>query len=326
MVFFTSLYKRVRRLARELAKFGSVGAMAFVVTAGFFNLFRYLGFGPLTSVSVATVIAATFSYFANRFWTFRHRDNNASDMGREYVLFFALNGIGLAITQIFIGFTHYVLHLEGGLADNGALVIGTGFATMFRYYAYKRWVFRKPAPKAVPVAVSMAVPVPAMAGAGPLPAPVWSPPPTPGPVTPAPAPARAGFAASRSRLLAAVGAVAAAVVIGTLVFVTSSSQPGKASSSQPGKAGSSPSVSRTSMAKATTVEPEWNLLPKSAVPACDPAYRAPRLCVPYRFPSRIKTVQDKCRWLVNHGFKKIAVRGKDRQRLDRDKNGIACDR
>jgi putative flippase GtrA len=165
MTSFIKLYKRLRRLARELAKFGSVGAMAFVITFGFFNLFRHIfDLGPLTSNAMATVIAATFAYFANRFWTFRHRES--SGMGREYVLFFLLNGIGLAITQLFLGLTHYVLQLKGGLADNGALVIGTGFATMFRYYAYKRWVFRrapqKPKPKPVVVRV------PEMAGfAGP---------------------------------------------------------------------------------------------------------------------------------------------------------------
>lgn len=161
MTSFTKLYKRLRRLARELAKFGSVGAMAFVITFGFFNLFRQIfDLGPLTSNALATIIAATFAYFANRFWTFRHRES--SSMGREYVLFFLLNGIGLAITQLFLGLTHYVLHLKGGLADNGALVIGTGFATMFRYYAYKRWVFRKAPPKPVVVRV------PEMAGfAGP---------------------------------------------------------------------------------------------------------------------------------------------------------------
>jgi putative flippase GtrA len=154
--FITSFYKRLRRLARELAKFGSVGAMAFVITFAFFNLFRHVfGWGPLTANGVATVIAATFAYFANRYWTFRHRENTG--MGREYVLFFLLNGIGLAITQLFLGFTHYALGLEGGIADNGALIIGTGFATMFRYYAYKRWVFRPtkktPAKKPVPVAL-----------------------------------------------------------------------------------------------------------------------------------------------------------------------------
>ncbi|MEO5878072.1 MAG: GtrA family protein [Streptosporangiaceae bacterium] len=138
-----TLYRRLRRLARELAKFGSVGAIAFVINFGLFNFFRHgLELGPLTANGIATVIAATFAYFANRFWTFRHRDN--SGMGREYVLFFLLNGIGLIITQFFLGFTNYVLHLSGVVPDNAALVVGTGFATMFRYWAYKRWVFRMP--------------------------------------------------------------------------------------------------------------------------------------------------------------------------------------
>ncbi len=143
MTFLTSLYWRLRRLARELAKFGSVGAVAFVVTFGLFNLFREVfHWGPLTSNGVATVISATFAYFANRFWTFRHREN--SGMGREYVLFFLLNAVGLAITQLFLGFTHYLLDLTGPLAENGALVLGTGCATVFRFCSYKRWVFRAP--------------------------------------------------------------------------------------------------------------------------------------------------------------------------------------
>jgi putative flippase GtrA len=151
VTFLTSFYRRLRRLARELAKFGSVGAVAFVITFGLYNLFREVfDWGPLTSNGVATVMAATFAYFANRYWTFRHREK--SGVGREYVLFFLLNAIGLAITQLFLGFTHYLLGLTGSLAENGALIVGTGCATAFRYYAYKRWVFRAQAvPQAQPV-------------------------------------------------------------------------------------------------------------------------------------------------------------------------------
>jgi putative flippase GtrA len=151
VTFLTSFYRRLRRLARELAKFGSVGAVAFVLTFGLFNLFREVfHWGPLTSNGVATVISATFAYFANRFWTFRHREK--SGMGREYVLFFLLNAVGLAITQLFLGFTHYTLDLTGSLAENGALVVGTGCATAFRFSTYKRWVFRAPAePQVQPV-------------------------------------------------------------------------------------------------------------------------------------------------------------------------------
>nr|WP_244994414.1 GtrA family protein [Actinomadura coerulea] len=125
---------------RELAQFGSVGAIAFVITFAIGNgLHTGLGVGPLTSNGVAAVVATTFSYLANRYWTFRHRDRTG--LGREYVLFFALNGVGLVITELFIGFSHYVLGLDGAVFYNIALVIGTAVATLFRFWSYKKWVF-----------------------------------------------------------------------------------------------------------------------------------------------------------------------------------------
>jgi putative flippase GtrA len=143
-----NLYRRFSRLIHELAKFGSVGAIAFVITAGTANLLHGgFGVGPLTSNGVATIIATTFAYFANRHWTFRHRDR--SGLGREYVLFFVLNGIGLVITEMFIGFTHYVLDQRSLIAFNIAQIVGTGVATLFRYWSYKRWVFLPPSLPAV---------------------------------------------------------------------------------------------------------------------------------------------------------------------------------
>jgi putative flippase GtrA len=138
--FVVNLYRRFARLAHELAKFGSVGAIAFVITIGTGNILHGgLGVGPLTANGVATVIATTFAYFANRHWTFRHRDRTG--LGREYALFFGLNGIGLVITQLFIGFTYYVLDLRNPIAFNASLIVGTGVATLFRFWSYKKWVF-----------------------------------------------------------------------------------------------------------------------------------------------------------------------------------------
>ena len=45
------------------------------------------------------------------------------------------------ITWVFIGVTHYVLGIQSGIAYNISQVIGTGVATLFRYWAYKKWVF-----------------------------------------------------------------------------------------------------------------------------------------------------------------------------------------
>ncbi|MFG2002489.1 GtrA family protein [Spirillospora sp. NPDC048911] len=142
MSLVANLYRRFAHLVHELMKFGSVGAIAFAITIGLSNALHSdsgLGMGPLSSNAIATVIATTFAYLANRFWTFRHRDRTG--LGREYVLFFALNGVGLVITQLFIGFTHYVLDLTGAIAYNAALIVGTGVATLFRFWSYKKWVF-----------------------------------------------------------------------------------------------------------------------------------------------------------------------------------------
>lgn len=140
MSLVVNLYRRFAHIVHELAKFGSVGAAAFVITVAVGNaLHSGLGMGPLSSNGIATVVATTFAYLANRYWTFRHRDRTG--MGREYVLFFALNGVGLVITQLVIGFTYYVLGLNGALAYNASLIIGTGVATLFRFWSYKKWVF-----------------------------------------------------------------------------------------------------------------------------------------------------------------------------------------
>jgi putative flippase GtrA len=138
--FVRNLYRYVARRAHELAKFGSVGALAFVITFGTGNILHTgAGVGPLTSNGVATVLATTFAYFANRHWTFRHRDRTG--LSREYALFFGLNGVGLVITELFIGFTHYVLDERNAIAYNVSLFLGTSVATLFRFWSYKKWVF-----------------------------------------------------------------------------------------------------------------------------------------------------------------------------------------
>lgn len=148
MNFAVALYRRFALLIHEVAKFGIIGAVAFVITWAGTNLLHFgLGAGPLTSNAVATVVAATFAYAGNKFWTFRHRAD--SGLGREYFLFFVLNGVGLLIQLLCIGFTHYTLHLEGRVPYNVALIIGIVFGTLFRYWSYKKWVFLPPQVPAV---------------------------------------------------------------------------------------------------------------------------------------------------------------------------------
>ncbi|MBO2459637.1 GtrA family protein [Actinomadura sp. LCR2-06] len=129
-----------RAFLRELLSFGAVGFVGTLIMIFGANLMRaWLGGSPVTSVAVPTVLSTLSSYLLNRYWTFRHRDSEGS--GREFAIFFALNGIGLGIQVLCTGFTYYTLGLHGGIAYNLGLLAGVVFSSAFRYWSYKKWVF-----------------------------------------------------------------------------------------------------------------------------------------------------------------------------------------
>ena len=140
MQLLREVYTRFRVLIHEVAKFGVVGIIAFFITIGGSNVLHYgVGLGPLTSVAIATVVATVFAFLGNKLWAFRHR--KGSHWGRESVLFFVFNGIGLLIQLGFVAAVRYGLGLDGKLAYNVSNIIGIGVATIFRLYCYRRWVF-----------------------------------------------------------------------------------------------------------------------------------------------------------------------------------------
>jgi putative flippase GtrA len=140
------LYATFEHLIHEIAKFGVVGAAAFVLTTVLNNLFHFaLKFGPLTSFGLATIIAAVASYFANRHWTWRHKDD--SGLSRGLSMFLALSAVGLAISEAPVGFSEYALGLHSKLAYNiSSTLVGTALGTVWRFWSFRRWVFLEPEP------------------------------------------------------------------------------------------------------------------------------------------------------------------------------------
>ena len=137
------LYERWRHLVHELAKFGVVGAINTVLDFGLANLL-YLGlhWHQLAAKTGSVAVAATSSYFMNRHWTFRHRARTG--LRREYTLFFLLNGVGLLIAAACITLVIDVWGKTGALWFNLAQVVALGLGMVFRFTAYKRWVFVSP--------------------------------------------------------------------------------------------------------------------------------------------------------------------------------------
>ncbi len=143
------LYEQFRTLIHEVAKFGVIGMIGFVITVGGADVLRYgVGLGKYKAVIVATVVATIATFLGNRYWTFRHRERTG--MGRETVLFFVYNGVGLLIQLACVAIVQDGLGLGSKTWYNIANLIGIVLGTLFRFYAYRKWVWKtQPASGAV---------------------------------------------------------------------------------------------------------------------------------------------------------------------------------
>ena len=140
-----SLTQRLLAWVREFIQFGMVGATAYVVDAGLFNLLQHgpLGFlagHPNTAQFIAAATATLYSWIANRLWTYRGRTRDNAT--REAILFFFANACGIGISQFCLLFTHHILGYTSAVADNIAVyVVGFALGTAFRFFFYHYVVF-----------------------------------------------------------------------------------------------------------------------------------------------------------------------------------------
>jgi putative flippase GtrA len=136
-------YRRFRQVIHEGFKFGLVGLAGVAVTnLVFIPLHQDLHLGPLTSVTIALAAATVVTFLGNRYWSFRDRTGGGT--GRESMMFFFLNGIGLLIQYAVLGMSNYAFGLTTKLENVIALNIGVGIGTLFRFWSYRKWVWLPP--------------------------------------------------------------------------------------------------------------------------------------------------------------------------------------
>lgn len=144
---FTSLSAYLRGswriLAKEIAAFGMIGIIALAIDLSVYNLLFSHHIGVLTSKLISTVVATTFAYFGNRYLSFSHRARTT--LGRETTYFFAINGITLVISELILAIFAYPLGLKFHQVEMNIVNLFTiGLGTVFRFWAYKRFVFLHP--------------------------------------------------------------------------------------------------------------------------------------------------------------------------------------
>ncbi|MGA5359536.1 GtrA family protein [Streptomyces purpurascens] len=131
---------RLRRLVREVAKFGAVGGAGVLVNLLVFNLVRHVTDLQVVRASViATVVAIIFNYVGFRYFTYRDRDK--SGRTREMTLFLLFSTVGLVIENGVLYAATYGFGWNTPLQNNIFKFVGIGIATLFRFWSYRTWVF-----------------------------------------------------------------------------------------------------------------------------------------------------------------------------------------
>lgn len=83
------------RLFGEILRFGSVGALGFLVDAGVLTAAMLLGAGPWLGRVFSYVAAASVTFGLNRAWTFREADRSRP-IARDWSVFLLVNLVGFA--------------------------------------------------------------------------------------------------------------------------------------------------------------------------------------------------------------------------------------
>ncbi len=116
----SSKYPGMIKLAQQFARFGTVGAMGFVVDFAVVSALKG-SIGPYLAGYLAFPVAASFTWLLNRIWTFRGQ--GSGPLHRQWAKFLAANALGFFLNRgtytlaiLFVPFaaSHVVVALLAG--------------------------------------------------------------------------------------------------------------------------------------------------------------------------------------------------------------------
>jgi putative flippase GtrA len=143
---------RLRRIGGEAAKFSAVNVVATAVAILLFNALVHglpalYSPGPLHGFPVATYFVANtvgmlISFYGSSRYAFKHR--RATGLGGGLVNYAIVNFASFVIPMACLWITRNVFDWDTVIADNiSANVVGAVLATFVRFWAFRRFVFKR---------------------------------------------------------------------------------------------------------------------------------------------------------------------------------------
>ncbi|BDR54122.1 sugar translocase [Bombiscardovia apis] len=141
----------MRKLIEQVAKFGVVGIIAFIIDIGLMNLLLHFHVNNLVASTISFLISLAFNYLASMKYVFTHRDDMARWM--EITIFFVASAIGLGINEVVIWLGTSTLpadaitsmHGKYTLYSNVAKIAATVIVSIWNF-VIRKWLLDAPAP------------------------------------------------------------------------------------------------------------------------------------------------------------------------------------
>lgn len=150
--FIANLIKRYPVIP-QFIKFAMIGFMNFFIDIGILNLLmfasgRSAGIHYTVFKAISFLVAVTFSYFFNKYWTFR--DKSKAQQVRQFSQFLFVSVIGMIINVTTAStIVNYIapqirfITLTGKIWGNLGAVGGSAIGLIWNFIGYKFWVFKK---------------------------------------------------------------------------------------------------------------------------------------------------------------------------------------
>lgn len=146
--------RRLRRFTGEVARFSAVNTVATIVALFLFNALVHgikgwfggpMNGDPILAYLVANSIGMFVSYYGSRYYAFRHRHAAGPGGGLLNYVIINLASFVIPITCLFL--SRNVFGWDSIYADNiSGNVIGALLGNAFRFWAFRRFVFKVRSP------------------------------------------------------------------------------------------------------------------------------------------------------------------------------------
>ena len=131
-------------LSLEQSRFIIVGVMNTIIgTAAMLICYNFFHMGYWASSAMDYVIGSIFSYFANKYFTFKVEKKSKAEVVRFVINILVCYFLSYGIARPIIDFVLNDLMLSKSLMDQISMLFGTGIFIVFNYFGQKFFVFKK---------------------------------------------------------------------------------------------------------------------------------------------------------------------------------------